>query len=496
MASKAVHGYGIDFGTTNSVVAVMTDARRSITALLDADGLPHPSVVWYQPGEVVVGREAKKNLFAYAEMPGHQFIRSIKRYLGTGRTLTIAAERRSAVEVATEIFKHLKKEAAAGKTRYDVHEAVVTIPVGFDGRARRDLREAAALAGIHINTFVHEPFAAVVGDYQARGYDLASLPSETVLVFDWGGGTLDITITKTREGQIEEVAAVGLPDVAGDRFDEAIRKWASSRFVERHQVRPDAFAPAARTMDRLVEESEARKIDLSSNEKVAVRVANVLEIDGQRMHINEPLDRSAFEDLIKIHLESAMHKVREALGQAGITADEVDRALLIGGSSEIPLLRKAMRDLFGTRAVSVQNSQSVIAEGAAAVAFYGYQPVLSRPVKLMLSDGSALEVFDRDTLLPAATKDVTLFCTDNRDGEARLIVAQERRPGDRTTLFQQAVLRVPVSRELPRPYSHERVYATFGVDENLVLNVKAYGAAQQRVAALSVPDLTFGLRIR
>jgi hypothetical protein len=335
----------------------------------------------------------------------------------------------------------------------------------------------------------------VVGFYQSRGYDLASLPDETLLVFDWGGGTLDITIARARDGRLEEVANAGLPGIAGDRFDEQVRKWASARFLDRHQLRPEAFAPSRRTLDRFTEEAEQRKIDLSSEEQVTVRVAGVAEIAGQRYHLREDLDRSTFEHLIHDDIESAMHAVRVALDDAGIGPEEVDQALLIGGSSAIPLLRREMQHLFGTRAHGVVNSQTIIAEGAAAVAFHGYQPFLVRPVQMQLADGSALPIFDSTSLVPAGTKEVTLFCTDNRDGEARLIVAQDRRTG-RSMSHSQPVLNVPVRSDLPRPFQHERVYASFAIDDDLMLTLQAHGAASGQVVQLEIPDLVFGLRLR
>ena len=173
--------FGIDFGTTNSVAAVVTTADRAATPLMSAQGTPYPSVVWYSPDGAKVGHVAKSNINAYAEMPGHRFIRSIKLQLGSGRAIDIAGRRLEVHAVAAEILRHLKWEAKASEGGYALQEAVVTIPVGFDGYARRDLRRAAEAAGIHVLTFVHEPFAAVVGHFQARGHSLATLPDLSLI---------------------------------------------------------------------------------------------------------------------------------------------------------------------------------------------------------------------------------------------------------------------------------------------------------------------------
>jgi hypothetical protein len=139
----------------------------------------------------------------------------------------------------------------------------------------------------------------------------------------------------------------------------------------------------------------------------------------------------------------------------------------------------------------------VIAEGAAAIAFHAYVPFLTRPVLVGLADGTAYPVFDRDTVVPvAARRELTLFCTDNRDGEARLIVGERTRENDPDSIRQHVVVRVPVSPDLPKPYNHERVYASFEVDDDLVLRVRANGATLRQEATAAVHDLKFGLRVK
>jgi molecular chaperone DnaK len=189
-SGAAIDGVGIDFGTTNSVVAIASRSKPypRIKALLSEDG-PHPSVVWYQGGvEPRVGRIAKTNILGFSEAPGNFFVPSIKRDLGKGKSLTIFNTTYEAKQIASHIFRHLKNDARESHG-IEFSEAVVTVPVNFDGRARRDLRSAANDAGIYIKKFVHEPFAAIVGYCFSEKADrsLEDREGQKILVFDWGG---------------------------------------------------------------------------------------------------------------------------------------------------------------------------------------------------------------------------------------------------------------------------------------------------------------------
>lgn len=488
-------GYGIDFGTTNSVAAAVSLDDGQAFPYLEA-GRPHPSFVWYSGDGVKVGQEAKQNFNTFASEAGHRFIRSVKRDLGHAREYDVLGQRVPAWQIASQIFAHLKTAAAADRhAPADIRQAVVTIPIHFGGTARRELRRAARQAGVEITTFVHEPFAAVVGYYRSISTDLTSFENERILVFDWGGGTLDVTLARLGNGRIEELATGGIGDIAGDHFDEAIRGWALSRFRDRHGL-PDTARPDRRTEDRIILESERKKIELSSKSSVTIDVPSVVSVNGQWFDIQEELDRPTFEALIEPDMLRALAEVDNVIAQARLSLGEVDRVLMIGGSSEIPRLRDEMYRRFGARAISVPNSQTVIAEGAAAIAFHGYIPYLVRPIALMLADGAALTVLDQSDLLPMdAVVEHTLFCTDNRDGVARLVVAERPHALDRGTYVPHGVLNVPVHASLPKPYQHERVVAQFQVDEDLVLRVTGYAVAKQEAVQTEYYDLKFGLRV-
>ena len=223
---------------------------------------PHPSVVWYQPNRSpIVGTEAKRNIFGFAEAPGNVFISSIKKSLGHDTAFSIFGKMHSVDEIAAEIFQHLKQDAEVHHNA-DLSEAVVTIPVEFDGRSRRELRRAADRAGIHIKAFVHEPFAAAVAHFysQKSGRTLSDREGETVLVFDWGGGTLDITVARIMRGVVSELAAVGIPDRSGDHFDEVLGNSVKTTFLNSNRIPADELLLRPGVRDRLRAECESAKI--------------------------------------------------------------------------------------------------------------------------------------------------------------------------------------------------------------------------------------------
>ncbi len=494
-----IDGVGIDFGTTNSLVATASRTKPypRTKALLSSDGRPHPSVVWYQVGgELKVGRIAKTNILGFSEAPGNFFVSSIKRALGKGKTLTIFETKYEAKQVAAEIFRHLKNDAEE-REGIGISEAVVTVPIDFDGLARRDLRSAANDAGIHIKTFVHEPFAAIVGHcFSEKGNrSLEDREGQRILVFDWGGGTLDITIGQIEGGTISELATAGLTDRSGDHFDELLANFAKTAFMERNGILADHLKLLPSTKDRLRSECEFKKIDLSEQLEAKISLDDFYKQNGRAFYLDEYIKRAKFEELIHFDVEEALARVHLALDSAGLHTSDIDLALLIGGTSRIPKIHKEMHDRFGVKITHVENADSIIAEGAAIIDALNLHPVLAGPICIELSDGKPYEIFRAGEIAKsqACSKQVNLFCTDNRDGQARLIVKEGSGPF-KDRLVTKSVLAVPVSSKLPMPYKHERVTAKLVIDEDLILKVSAFGATKPAGAEAEIYDLRFALK--
>ena len=492
-----MNGFGIDFGTTNSIAAVCDGRTNNVRALTNLDdNLPHPSVVQYRGDEIVVGRQAKHDIHGWANVAGNEFVSSVKRKLGKSHTYSLLGERKAAWEVAADIFRFLKSQAYKDYG-HDITEAVVTVPVYYDGRARSELRKAANAAGIQVTTFIHEPFAAVIGYCHTFKGGIAALDGSNVLVFDWGGGTLDITIARIKDSRVFETATSGLIDIAGDHFDARIEKFARSKFLNRLGLRDDVVSILPQTQARFADECERKKISLSVAESVKVMVGQFFEREERSYDLDEPLARIEFESLIQEDIQAALRQVDKALDQAALSAQEIDTVLLIGGSSKIPLLTREMLTRFGSRTVELPRGDTVIAEGASVIAKNGWLPYLERPIQIRLSDNSLYTVFEQGTVLKpeACQKTVDFYCTDNRNGEARLVLVEPQRVGDSSSVQVKQVLNIPVNPKLSRATANERVTARFEIDDDLEFHVSAWGNIDENVASTAIHDLRFGIRV-
>lgn len=489
-----MRSFGIDFGTTNSVVSTYDSLNKEITNFVLED-LPHPSIVWYTGEKVTVGREAKNNINKYIDEPGHTFIQSIKSRLGKDQEISIFGEAYPAYEIAGEIFHHVQRDVEE-RTPYSIDQAVVTVPVQFNGKQRADIRKAAQLAGIHINAFIHEPFAGIIGYLRMANKLTTSnqLDRQNILVFDWGGGTLDITLVRYEDGKLFELATEGLLNKAGDLFDEMIQDKIVNQFIEKNKLNPLSVNLSPKTKDRLSERSEYNKIQLSDDDEVSFIIPKFFSVnDDQFLSLNEKFTRDSFEALIRETLQEAIKKIDIVLEQAGIGYGEVRTALLIGGTSRIPIITREIQKLFGARTINVQNSNTVIAEGAAIISENNWTPYLVRPIYIQLSDNSYYTVFEQGTpLLPHVTqKEITFFVTDNRDGEARLIIAEGEKGDQKVT---KDVINIPISSKLDSRYI-EKVIVKCTVNEDLILQVQAHGSITQSVVRSSIHDICYGLRI-
>lgn len=495
-------GCGIDFGTTNSVAATGTvnintlEGNRTFPLIKD-DGLPHPSVVWLRLNDPpVVGREAKDNINGFSDVAGNYFVSSIKGQLGKEKVFNIFGQPKTAVQIAGEIFKFLRIDAEKSHSQ-DLREGIVTIPINFDGKSRRELRKAADEAGFYIKNFIHEPFAAFAGfcfglDSKNR---IDKFEGRKILVFDWGGGTLDITVATIKDGILTELATTGLPGRAGDSFDNKLLNLTTNRFLNQNRLSPLEFEMAPNVKDRFLKRCETTKIELSTQNETTMIVQNAFQTENQKLSVVEKISREEFEREIKADVKEAMKQVDTALEHAGINSSEIDLALLIGGTSNIPLIRQEMEERFGYRLEEVSNPDTIIAEGAAIIDALELQPALARSIGIQLSDDSYYEVFPAGTIAKSASvpKQINMFCTDNRDGQARLIIKERKNKDSNEGEKTLAVLPIPVMSKL-KPHFPEKVTVSFSLDEDLVLQVTGKGATQNLNSNTELHNLCFGLR--
>ena len=276
MSSRA---FGIDFGTTNSLVATVAGDGTTAISLLASDARPHPSVVWYRAGGVVVGREARNQLSDDGALIQGDFVVSPKRLMGETSVQYVGERRLQPAEIAAEVLRYLKREAERQVPGQELKEAVLTIPVKLNGRGRRALREAARAADIDVVQFVHEPLAALYAwirkqpDPQAWA---ARMQHKPMLVFDWGGGTLDLTLCVIEGGRLLQVGNEADHTVGGDEFDRSVRNLVRARHAREHGL-SSVISLETDTMEKaLRQRCEIAKIELSERPTTDIAIRNYL----------------------------------------------------------------------------------------------------------------------------------------------------------------------------------------------------------------------------
>ena len=266
------------------------------------------------------------------------------------------------------------------------------------------------------------------------------------------------------------------------------------KFSERLGVKALDVNPDPGNMDRLMVESERNKIRLSDLESSQLQVASFWNLGGKMQSINELITREKFEDLIKIEVQDAIGHVRKALDNAGVTEDDIDCVLMIGGSSKVPAIKNMLQEKFGSRLEYITNAETIIAEGAAIIDAYNLQPSLAHSICVEMSDGTPFKVFQSGEIASenVLSKTLNFICTDNRDGEGRLIIG-EKHDKEGKSVINKIIIPVPVDPALPRPYNHERITVKFSMDRDMVLHISAKGATQSKFISQELYDICFGL---
>lgn len=488
---------GLDFGTTNSLVSFVLDDRA--TSLTDGD-LPHPSVVWYHGTEVVVGRRAKAQLGEGSDGLAAGVIRSPKSYLGRGESLVVSGVSRNASDVVAEVFRYLRADAAA--QGHDFDRAVVTIPVTLDGRGRRELRDAALKAGVRVVQFVHEPLAALYAylrDQESFGRALSELHEKLVLVYDWGGGTLDLTLCRVSGNTLSQVANLGNRNIGGDRFDELLRNFVVKRHLETHAVASADVAPGA---DRtLIQRCEQTKIALSEDDESTVLLANYLRSEGPEKTLQVKVTRHDLETLTRQLVDEGIGTVDELLARIDRPPESIELCLATGGMLRMPRIRERLDELFGiARVPRLEHGDRIIAEGAAWIARDRARLSLAKPLEILHADDSYISVVRAGTVLPLENevlrRELGMYCVDPRDGYAKFHFTRPEWP-NRTQLsdprLPYATLLVGVdSSAVPLL---ERLEVEVTIDDNLVAGISVRSSLFDDKEDVEVHDLEFGLRV-
>lgn len=490
---------GFDFGTTNSLASVVIG--NAVITFLDNEQ-PIPSVVSFEGGKVEVGRKAHDKLTSAGLGLQGSTVRSPKTLLGRD-DLIIDGVRRDPVQMVEHVLDHVRRFVLQTKVGRDLtmDRVVATIPVNMEGRRRALLRQAFRQAGMSVVQFVHEPLAALYGylrDSEATDDLVRRYNGKLLLVFDWGGGTLDLTLCRVLDGLLVQVANDGTDDVGGDVFDEELRNE-----VERRSRAAQSFGSEVEVVPeakkRLMHECERAKIQLSARSTWNVFVDPYYQSDEQAdLQVN--LSRDDLQEIVGHLVRKGVERIERLLDREGYSMASVELCLATGGMVNMPLVKNRLDELFGPERVHVsRKSASAIADGAAWVAHDQARLHLAKNVELTLARNTHLPLLPAGVEMPLEREHrrerFSLYCVDPSDGYGKFSLVSPHRPGPRVLPNDKRRplydLMVKVDGQA-KPF-RERLELDVTVDENLILHIQAWSLNQKGRAEGEVHDLEFAL---
>lgn len=497
---------GLDFGTTNSLVSYIDPLGGVLSLTNVEDRRPHPSTVWYRAGSVIVGREARSHLESSSEAIAGAFVTSPKRLLRKDAPVDIDGSPVDPRDIAAEVLKFLREDASSpkhGAAARTLTRAVMTIPVDLDGDGRRRLREAARKAGIAVEQFVHEPLAALYGWLRSQSEytrKLAELEGRRVLVFDWGGGTLDLTLCLIRGRKMIQLANRGDNDVGGDFFDEVIRNQVREKHAAEHGIENIIQYETPESRTRLLAQCELAKIELSSSDDFPIFIPNYLSCEAGR-HLNITVTRRDLEDWTQPLIDRGLSLIDSLLEEHQLSSREIELCLPTGGMVNVPAVRNGLLQRFVGRVPKLENGDRIIAEGAAWVAHDGLRLRLAKPIELLQPDGTYLEIVEEDHILPVENQNQAVtakqfYCVDPRDGVANFLFARPRKVGyGAKNAPRETYVVLPLKVDAKANPFVERLNITLTIDHDYIVHIEGHSSGMNDRARRQIHDLEFALAL-
>jgi len=496
---------GIDLGTTNSVIAVMEGGRPEV--IVNAEGArTTPSVVAYKGEERLVGQIARRQaalnpaatLFEVKRFIGRNWNEvkdeasrspfTVKEGPGGSVRIEVNGKDLAPEQVSAEVLRKMVADASS-KLGQSIKDVVITVPAYFDNSQREATKQAGEIAGLNVLRVINEPTAA------ALAYGLERKGNETVLVFDLGGGTFDVTILELGDGVFEVKSTSGDTHLGGADFDQRIVDWLAGEFQKEHNfdLRKDKQA-----LQRLIETAEKAKIELSSASETSISLPFITFDPETRtpLHLERTLSRAKFEELTSDLLRRVREPVQQALNDAKLDASKIDEVILVGGSTRIPAVKRIVQDIIGKTPNESVNPDEAVALGAAvqagiiqgdsALGDIVLVDVTPLTLGVEVKGGMIAPMITRNTAVPAKKTEIYTTAENNQPG-VEIVVLQGERPmaADNKSLGRFKLEGIP-----PMPAGRAQIEVTFDIDANGILHVTAKEKTSGKESSIRIENTT------